>query len=106
MTEEREQLKKDLETQTRLAEDRLNRLKYLKTDFENYRKREGEERARLAIIEEYSEDAILGQTLDGIITSWNTGAERIYGYSDSGYDREEYLAAGAAGSQGRHPINS
>ncbi len=81
MTEEREQLKKDLETQTRLAEDRLNQLKYLKTDFENYRKREGEERARLAIIEEYSEDAILGQTLDGIITSWNTGAERIYGYS-------------------------
>jgi PAS domain S-box-containing protein len=81
MTEEREQLKKDLETQTRLAEDRLNQLKYLKTDFENYRKREGEERAHLAIIEEYSEDAILGQTLDGIITSWNTGAERIYGYS-------------------------
>jgi PAS domain S-box-containing protein len=81
MTEEQEQLKKDLETQTRLAEDRLNQLKYLKTDFENYRKREGEERARLAIIEEYSEDAILGQTLDGIITSWNTGAERIYGYS-------------------------
>ncbi|MCX6692421.1 MAG: PAS domain S-box protein [Methanoregula sp.] len=81
MTENQEQLKKDLKTQTRLAEDRLNQLKYLQADFDNYRKLEGEERARLAVIEEFSEDAILAKTLDGIITSWNTNAERIYGYS-------------------------
>ena len=38
MTEDLEQLKKDLEEQTRLAEERLNRLKYLQADFDNYRK--------------------------------------------------------------------
>ncbi|MGH9641850.1 MAG: PocR ligand-binding domain-containing protein, partial [Terriglobales bacterium] len=45
------------------------------------RRRVAEGTRRLAEIFTFSNDAIIGKTLDGIVTSWNPGAEAIYGYS-------------------------
>jgi two-component system CheB/CheR fusion protein len=38
-------------------------------------------KARLAAIVECSDDGIIGKTLNGIIETWNAGAERLFGYS-------------------------
>ncbi|MFW2490154.1 PAS domain S-box protein [Clostridium chromiireducens] len=45
-----------------------------------------EEIRKLASLVENTDDAIIGKDLEGVITSWNLGAEKIYGYK-----REEVL---------------
>jgi len=65
-------------------------------------------RNQLAAIVESSNDAIVGHTLDGTITSWNTGAMQTYGYTAAEAIGERIsmliaVPADAEVSEGDHP---
>jgi PAS domain S-box-containing protein len=47
------------------------------------RKEAEQAKERLAAIVATSNEAIIGKTLDGVITNWNNGAEQIYGYQET-----------------------
>jgi len=70
-------LKTQMESSTQLARERLDQLAH---EVEG-RRREERLSAQLRAIVESSDDAIVSTSLDGLILSWNAGAEILYGYS-------------------------
>jgi PAS domain S-box-containing protein len=68
---------------TRSLNASFDRLEVASRDLALSNQESNRSNARLASIVEHSEDAIISKDLDGTITSWNLGAERVFGYSAS-----------------------
>jgi PAS domain S-box-containing protein len=62
-----------------------------------------EQKAKLAAIVDASDDAIIGKTLEGTITSWNQGAHNIFGYAADEVIGKSILLLIPPGREGEEP---
>ena len=69
------------------------------------RKQLDKARAHLAAIVESSEDAIISHDLNGLVTSWNHGAEKIYGYTTAEIIGQPMSTLLAADQVDEWPVN-
>jgi PAS domain S-box-containing protein len=67
------------------------------------RKSAEQQRAHLAAIVSYSDDAIIGLTVDNVITSWNDGAARIFGYAPAEIVGQSFMLLVPPGSEDGEP---
>jgi PAS domain S-box-containing protein len=74
-------LNEDLEKKVAERTEELARTVGTLREVVNERRAREEDHRRLAVIVECSDDAIIAATLDGAITDWNAGAERMLGFS-------------------------
>jgi PAS domain S-box-containing protein len=79
-TQEAEEIVIGIAAHAAIAIDNARLLRDAQMEFIQ-RGRAEEDTRRLASIIASSEDAIVGKDMDGIITSWNGGAERLFGYT-------------------------
>ena len=63
------------------------------------------QRATLATVVEYSDDAIVGLTPEGLITAWNRGAEKLFGYTAAEMlGRPATMLADSEGAEHQHDV--